>query len=274
MSPYTHQPEDLGAPRRSRGFRGSVALAALALALAVLPLACESATAPLPAGEEPALESPQAVLHAPPPHAGALLERAWAGDRMWEMVKPRPPGLGTPEDQTVPFYVLAPVDAADPLSPPAEIPGVFRVGGRDHVVPTPPGNRGSFRGVARTVAVQYPGWSPGPPFDDTACEVVPHADDDRIAWAWVEVAGLVEGVGHPCGRVAFVFAVDLEEDTCIRPITNLERLQAAIDQGLVNAVRPPEPPWPVAIRPMTAQGEGTTAPVAPSDCVPAGERVG
>lgn len=264
MSQHSHHHDDPGAPGGSRRSGGIAAFAALALA--VLPLACESAIAPVPAGEEPSL-TPQAALQGPPDRDTPLLERAWSGDRMWEMLKPRPPGLGTPEERTVPFYVLAPVTADDPLSPPAEIPGVLRVGGRDHVVPTPPGNRGSFRAVARTVALEHPGWAP---FSPAGCDVV--VDDARIAWAWVEVAGLAEGTGHPCGRVAFVFAVQLEGESCPRPITNLERVQAAIDQGLVNASRPPEPAWPAAIRPMTEPGEGHTAPTAPSDCVEAGER--
>jgi hypothetical protein len=267
MHRHSHYHDDTDAPPRSRRSSGTAALAALTLT--VLPLACESATAPAPPGEELALDPPQAVLHGPADHSAVLLERAWSGDRMWEMLKPRPPGLGTPEAQTVPFYVLAPVTAGDPLSPPAEIPGVLRVGGRDHVVPTPAGNRGSFRAVARTVALEHPGWAP---FSPAGCDVVD--EDPRIAWAWVEVAGLAEGTGHPCGRVAFVFAVQLDGEECLRPVTNLDRVQAAIDQGLVNASRPPEPAWPATIRPMTEPGKEHTAPAAPSGCVPAGERVG
>jgi hypothetical protein len=266
MSQLNHADKDPS--RRSRRWGGAVALGAIALA--VLPLACESATAPVPGGEEPALDPPPAVLQGIPNHAAVLLERAWGGDRMWEMLKPRPPGLGTPEEQTVPFYVLAPVIAGDPLSPPAEIPGVLRVGGRDHVVPTPAGNGGPFRAVARTVALEHPGWEPAPLFGPAQCDNVVH--DDRVAWAWVEVAGLTEGTGHPCGRIAVVFAVQLDGESCPMPITNLERVHEAIDQGLVNASRPPEPAWPVAIRPMTEQGTGRTAQVAPNGCVPGGER--
>ena len=266
MSQHNHHRDNRDAPRRSRRSVGVTAFTGLALA--VLPLACESATAPVPAGEQPELHPPQAALNGPPDHSAVLLERAWSGDRMWEMLKPRPPGLGTPEEQTVPFYVLAPVTAGDPLSPPAEIPGVLRVGGRDHVVPTPAGDRGSFRAVARTVALEHPGWAP---FSPAGCDVVD--EDPRIAWAWVEVAGLAEGTGHPCGRVAFVFAVQLDGEECLRPITNLDRVQAAIEQGLVNASRPPEPAWPATIRPMTGPGQESSAPTAPSDCVPAGERV-
>ncbi len=266
MSQHNHFAQQAGARRRSRGFCGSAGFPALALV--VLPLACGSATAPLPGEEEPSLAPLHAVLHGPPDHTPPLLERAWSNDRMSEMLKPRPPGLGTPEERTVPFYVLAPVMAGDPLSPPAEIPGILVVGGRDHVVPTPTGNRGSFRAVARTVGLQHPGWDPRPPFQADHCDTVAH--DDRIAWAWVDVSG---PGGHPCGRVAFVFAVQLDGDSCVTPITNIERVGAAIDEGLVNPSRPPEPAWPATIRPMTAQGAGPTAPAAPSGCVPPGERV-
>jgi|GEM_PF-2539014 len=269
MSQSTHHHDTTDTPQRPRWLGGAAALAVLALA--VLPLACDSATAPLSPGEEVALDPPATVLHSLGGAVGPLLERAWSDDQMWEMLKPRPPGLGTPEEQTVPFYVLAPVNAGDPLSPPVEIPGVISIGGRDHVVPTPRGSRGTFRAVARTVAVQHPDWLPGPPFEEADCAAPPH--DDRIAWAWVEVSG-PPGAGHPCGRIAAVFAVQLEGEACPTSLTNLERLQAAIEQGLVNPDRPPEPAWPVAIRPMTEPGEGRTAPAAPSDCVPGGERMG
>jgi hypothetical protein len=270
MSQHNHRHPEKDLFLRPRRWGGTVALGSIALA--ALTFACESATEPLPSGEEAAPDLPHTVLQGLPEHASPLLERAWSGDRMWEMLKPRPPGLGTPEGQTVPFYVLAPVIAGDPLSPPAEIPGVLRVGGRDHVVPTPAGNQASFRAVARTVALQHPGWEPAPPFGPAQCDEVVH--DDRIAWAWVEVAGLTEGVGHPCGRIAAVFAVQLDGESCPMPITNLERVHEAIAQGLVNDARPPEPAWPVAIRPMTQPGTGGTAPVAPGDCVPGGARVG
>ncbi len=250
-----------------RGSAGSVA-AAVAF-LAFLLLACDSTTAPVPVGHDVSAEVPRAVLQGPPAHAAAILEHAWAGDRMWEMVKPRPPGLGTPEDQAVPFYVLAPMTADAPLSPPIGIPDVISIGGRDHVVPVPRGNGGTFRGTAITVGLQHPGWEAAPPFSPAECETVEH--DDRIAWAWVEVSG---PAGHPCGQVAFVYAVELETESCPMPLTNRERVHAAIDQGLVNASRPPEPAWPVAIRPMTTPGGGVTAPDAPSGCVPAGERAG
>jgi hypothetical protein len=239
---------------------------AIATVLALALVACESATAPVSTDDAVSTEPAPPLFHHAPDHVGALLERAWGSDRMWEMVKPRPPGLGTSRDQSVPFYVIAPLDAADPLSPAIHVPDFLTVGGRDHVVPTPTGNRGTFKAVARTVALQVPGWFE-PPFGADPCAAPPH--DDRIAWDWVDVTG---PGGHPCGRVAFVFAVQLDGEACPMPLTGLDRVHGAIAEGLVNPFEPDEGTWPVSIRPVTERGVGVTAPAAPSGCVTPGGR--
>ncbi len=170
-----------------------------------------------------------------------------------------------PEEKATPLYVIAPVDAAGPPSPPIEVPGLVSVGGRDHVVPAR-GGGGTAEGLARTVALQHPGWYGGPPFDEAAC--APPAHDDRIAWSWVAVGG---ATGHPCGRVAFVFAVQLDGESCPLPLTDVERVRGAIAQGLVNPFEPDEGgPWPYAIRP----GNRSTGAVTPAGgaCVAGGER--
>jgi len=240
-------------------------------ALAALPLAaCESGVVPSAPSSPPASSDALAppgdpAAHHAPAHVGALVERAWGGDVVWELVKPRPPGLGAPVDKAIGLYVIAPVNPADPLSPAIDVPGLLTVGGRDHVVPARTTGQGSFRGIARTVALQHPGWYGGPPFDAAACAAP--VEDPRIAWAWVQVDG---STGHPCGQVAFVYAVQLDGEACPLPLTSEGRVQAALAQGLVNPFEPDEGgPWPFAIRPL---GGGGSDVGAPPGCVPPGER--
>lgn len=233
-------------------------------------LGCETITEPTP---DPAEAHVAEVALNNAPHApGALFERAWGGGEVWELVKPRPPGLGADPAKATPLYVIAPVDPADPLSPAITIPDVFVVGGRDHIAPASASTaRGAgSNGIARTVALQHPNWYGGPPFDAAACAAP--ADDARIAWAWVQVGG---ADGHPCGQVAFVYAVQLEGESCPLPLTDEERVRSAIDQGLVLPFEPDEGgPWPYAIRPLSGS-RGAGGSVAPSKaCVPGGERMG
>jgi hypothetical protein len=198
-------------------------------------------------------------------NAKALFEQAWGGDGRWEMVKPRPPGLGVSVEKATELYVIAPVSAFDPLSPPVVIPGIVTLGGRDHVVPTPAGGAGSFSGVARTVALEVPGWMW---FLEPFC--APPADNPRIAWDWIEISG---PGGHPCGGVAAVYAVQLDGEECLRPLTSVARVEAAIAQGLAAATYPPgEGAWPFSIRPITSAGAGREMPAAPSECVASGAR--
>lgn len=196
-----------------------------------------------------------------------LIERAWSDGVQWELVKPRPPGIGASDDVRVRAYQIAPVAAGDPLSPPLSIPGLIEVAGRDHVMQAPRGNRGSYTAVARTVPVLVPGWQPAPPFGPAQCalpDLGPLAG--RIAWQWSDPTP------HPCGRAPQVFAVQLDGEPCVRPLTSVARVEAAERQGLVQFAFPPEPAWPYALRPITAAGTGRVAPAAPG-CVTAGERV-
>jgi hypothetical protein len=238
--------------------RSNTASVGLALCTAVLvAAACDNAGHPLEPGA--------AEAHHSAAHMGALFERAWHGDIHWGLVKPRPPGIGANDGVRVPLYQIAAVDPADPLSPPIEIPGVMALGGRDHVVRIPAGNRGEFTGVGQTVVVLLPGWSPAPPFT-TSCDAPdlgPLAD--RIAWAWLDP------VPHPCGRAPQVYAAQLDGDACVRPLTSVERIDAAAAQGLIALMAPPEEPWPFALRPLTGPGQGRTAVSAPA-CVAPGER--
>jgi hypothetical protein len=247
--------------------------APLAFALAILAptlVACDHAT--VPSSPDTALTAPAAevALHHAPSHGGALVERAWGGGTQWELVKPRPPGLGAPAGHATPLYVIAPVDPSDPLSPGIEIPGLLVVGGRDHVAPGRAVGQGGSGGTARTVALQHPGWYGGPPFDAEACAEPPH--DDRIGWAWVEVGG---ATGHPCGQVAFVHAVRLDGEPCPLPLTDEARVLQAVAEGLVLPFEPEEEgPWPFALRPMAgprdaALGGGREGP---GGCATAGRR--
>jgi hypothetical protein len=192
-----------------------------------------------------------------------VVERAWGGGAMWELVKPRPPGLGADAGRATYLYIIAPVDPTDPLSPAIDIPGFLTVGGRDHVAPTEHHDRG-FPGIARSVPLEVPGWTW---FLEPFCAApAPH---DAVAWDWVEVSG------HPCGRVATVYAVQLDGEACLIPLTSVPRVQAAIAQGLTVPGFPDEGgPWPFAIRPLTESGAGRTAPAAPTGCVAPGLRGG
>jgi len=210
------------------------------LLAAVVPLAaCEGPTHSV----EPA---DAAFSHIPDP-AGAVFEHAWGDAHKWELVKPRPPGIGASPDKAVPLYIVAPLVQGAPLSPP--IPGM--VGGRDHVVPLPGRGGGEFKGIARTVPLM-----PSDP------------EDSRVAWALVFVAGA------PGDHVPTVYAAQLDGEDCPRPLSSVERVEAAIAQGLVVPLSTPEPAWPFAVRPTTAPGQGRITIPAPSACVPPGEREG
>jgi hypothetical protein len=226
-------------------------IAPVLLAAAALLAACEHAPHPV--------EPEDARFHHGG-HLNALVERAWGDARMWELVKPRPPGLGAPGEVAIHLYLIAPVHEADPLSPPIHVPGFLTVGGRDHVVPTPAGTQGAFRGVARSVPLEVPGWTPTPPFGDDQC-AAPAVDGARIAWRWVEVSL------HPCGRVPLVYAVRLDAEECRKPLASVGRVRAAVDQGLAVPTFPEEPgPWPFAIRPLTRPGQGRVT-IEPPACI-------
>jgi hypothetical protein len=247
----------------------SVAAAALVLGLA----ACD---APRHAAGPADVDSP-AFSHTDD-HLNAMVDRAWGGDVQWEFVRPRPPGIGTGPNGVAPgleqarvrLYQIAPVDAADPLSPPIDLShlGLINIAGRDHVLAVPQQGGREFTGVGRTVPVLHPGWAPFPPFGAAQCNnfVGPDVEGD-IAWQ------RVEPTPHPCGWAAVVYGARLDGDECVRPLTTVARVEAAAAAGLVTLVFPPEPPWPFAIRPLTDAGGGRIVEAAPA-CVPAGERVG
>jgi len=209
------------------------------LAAMVALAACEQSTHPVAPADV-------AFSQAPSP-TGAVLEHAWGGDQMWELMKPRPPGIGASSEEAVHLYIVAPLVQGAPLSP--EIPGM--VGGRDHVVPLQAGNRGEFKGIARTVPLL-----PADPFDP------------RVGWAFIFVAGA------PGDQVPVAYAVQLDGEECPRPLSSAERIQAAIAEGLVVPVFPQEPAWPFAIRPTSERGQGRVTVEAPSGCVAPGMRAG
>jgi hypothetical protein len=209
---------------------------------------------------------PEPLFAASPGSSTLLVERAWGHDVQWDMIKPRPPGIGASDDIRVNAYIIAPVDPADPLSPAISIPGFIDVAGRDHVLPLPHGGRGTFRAVARSVPVVLPGWLPEPPWlaSCDAPDLGPLAD--RIAWAWLDPAP------HPCGRAPQVFAARLDGEACVAPLTSVARVEAAVEQGLVQLLHVPfEPAWNFAVRPLVMTG-GRPPLVTASACVPAGER--
>jgi hypothetical protein len=235
---------------------------ATALVVALLVSGCDTGS---PAGLVHAHELDPVFAHVGG-HANALVEGAWGADQQWELVKPRPPGIGADDGTRTRLYQIAPVVAGSPLSPALNIPGVIEIAGRDHVVRPPQGNRGTFTGIGQTVPVLLPGWEPGPPFDPAACAAPDLAAiADRIAWQWVIPTP------HPCGRAPVVYGAQLEGDACVKPLTSVERVEAAHGEGLVQLAFPPEPAWPFAIRPLTPAGRGP-APVSIPACVPAGER--
>jgi hypothetical protein len=210
-------------------------------------------------------------------HLNAMVDRAWGGDVQWEFVRPRPPGIGTTSNGVAPgleqtrvrLYQIAPVDATDPLSPPIDLThlGLINIAGRDHVLNVPQQGGRGFTGIGQTVPVLHPGWAPFPPFGPAQCNNFVGPDlDGVIAWQ------RVDPTPHPCGWAAVVYAAMLDGDECVSPLTSVERIEAAAAQGLVALVFPPEPPWPFAIRPLTAPGQGRVTVAAPS-CVAAGERV-
>jgi len=180
------------------------------------------------------------------------------GNFQWELVKPRPPGLGTPREKAIHVYQIAPVFEDDPLSPPIEVPGFITLGGRDHVIDPQRVTQGRFRAVANTVPIVFPGWNPAPPFGAEQCDIPDiGALADQIAWRWVDVSV------HPCGQVPMVFAVDFEDTDCHQPLTTVERVETAVEEGFAEFNFPPEEPWPFAIRPLTAQGQGKQMVSAP-----------
>ncbi len=206
---------------------------------------------------EPSLSSRASVT--PPLFTGALFERTWVNDHQWELVKPRPPGIGANGQVPIHIYQIAPVFEDDPLSPEIEVPGFITLGGRDHVIDMQRNLRRDFRGVANTVPVQFPGWNPLPPFGSAGCSVPDlGALSDRIAWRWVEVSV------HPCGQIPMVYAVDFEDSGCMQPLTTVEHIHKAVDEGFAELNFPPEEPWPFAIRRLTGEGQGTLAVKAPS----------
>jgi hypothetical protein len=218
------------------------------LVAAVLLAACDRSPHPL-GPDDPAFH------HDVPEHVNALVERAWGANQQWELVKPRPPGVGAPQDVAVHLYIIAPVNENDPLSPGIQV-DFLTVGGRDHVVPLPQGQQGSVRGLARSVPVVVPGWEFWtPPF----C-APPVVDEDRIAWRWLEVSV------HPCGQVPTVYAAKLEGEACRKPLTSVDRIMAAVEQDLVELDFPPEAPWPFAVRPLTAPRQGRVT-ITPPACV-------
>jgi hypothetical protein len=227
------------------------------LVLSSLFLACE------PSGG--ALAPPEPVAHhTVPDHLNALVERAWGGNVIWEMVKPRPPGVPARAHTVVWLYQIAPVDSDDPLSPPFTTPDVD-LGGRDHVVDVPGAVRPGSPALARTVPVLLPGWEPEfPPFPPIGCEAPdlgPLAG--RIAWRWVDP------VPHPCGRAPAVYAAELVEGSgCLVPLTSVDRVLQAVELGLARLEFPPEPAWPFAIRPLTAAGTGRVVQAAPACVTP------
>lgn len=262
----TLTPACAGSPPVGRRLQLQVPLIALCLVAVLAILGCESTTEPSSTPIDGTAE--QVALNSAPHDPGALFERAWGGGTVWELVKPRPPGLGADPSKATPLYVIAPVDPSDPLSPPIAVADVVTLGGRDHVAPASR-RSGGTGGMARTVALQHPNWYGGPPFDAAACAAP--TDDARIAWAWVEVGG---PTGHPCGQVAFVYGVQLEGESCPLPLTTVERVEAAVEQGLVLPFEPDEGgPWPFAIRPLGGAA-GIAGAVPPGEgCVPPGERV-
>ncbi len=194
----------------------------------------------------------------PPMNPGALFERLWEGNDQWELVKPRPPGLGVSNEKAIHIYQIAPVFENDPLSPPIDVPGFISIGGRDHVIDFRSRQKNSFRAVAITVPILFPGWMPAPPFGAEQC-VIPDLGtlNDRIAWRWVEVSA------HPCGHVPMVYAVDFEDSGCQQPLTTVDRIKSAVDAGFAEFNYPPEEPWPFAIRPLTTPGQGKQSISAP-----------
>lgn len=224
-------------------------------------VSCENIHSPVPI-EDTQLESAEFLNQssATPPHIpGALFERSWVNGYQWELVKPRPPGVGAGKDKAMNIYQIAPVFEDDPLSPGIEVPGFITLGGRDHVLDSQNLSRKNFRGIANTVVVQYPGWSPAPPFDVIQCDIPDLGTlADRISWRWLEVSV------HPCGQVPLVYAVDFEDDGCLKPLTTVERVEAAVSGGYAEFDLPPEEPWPFAIRTLTAPGQGKQVIEAPA----------
>jgi hypothetical protein len=190
---------------------------------------------------------------------GALFERVWIGDAQWELVKPRPPGVGAPEHVRTRVYQIGRVADDDPLSPPIEVPGVISLGGRDHVYSAPSGNGGTHSGLAQTVPIVLPGWYPMPPFEDVQC-APPDLGEyaGRILWRMLDVSV------HPCGVVPQVYAVDFQGDGCHEPLTSVEKIYAAVEGGFARFEIPPEEPWPFAIRPATGRGQSKGPVVAPT----------
>jgi hypothetical protein len=236
---------------------------ALSVLLAFFLISCDSSFSSM-SSEDMLLESAENLNPAsatPPSMPGALFERTWVGNYQWELVKPRPPGLGTPSDNAIQIYQIAPVFEDDPLSPPIDVPGFISLGGRDHVIKPQNVQRNRFRAIANTVPVLYPGWAPVPPFGAEQCAIPDIGDlSDQIFWRWVEVSV------HPCGQVPMVYAVDMDNNGCHQPLTTVERVEAAVVGGFAEFDFPPEEPWPFAIRPLTEPGQGKQSIAAP-DCM-------
>ena len=233
----------------------------LSLLLIFVLISCDSIQSPIETHEEQAelIENLNQSSATPPIIPGALFERSWVNGYQWELVKPRPPGVGAGKDKAMDIYQIAPVFEDDPLSPGIEVPGFITLGGRDHVLDSQNISRKKFRGIANTVVVQYPGWSPAPPFDVIQCDIPDLGSlADRIAWRWLEVSV------HPCGQVPLVYAVDFEDDGCKQPLTTVDLVHNAVDGGFAEFNFPPEEPWPFAIRPLTKQGEGLTQITSPA----------
>jgi len=233
----------------------------ISLLLIFVLISCDSIQTPIETDEVQAelIESLNQSSATPPATPGALFERTWVNGHEWELVKPRPPGIGAGNDKTLHIYQIAPVFEDDPLSPGIEVPGFITLGGRDHVLDSQKVNGRNFRGIANTVPIVYPEWSPFPPFGAAEC-AIPNLGPvaDRIAWRWVEVSV------HPCGQVPLVYAVDFEDNGCKQPLTTVELIQSAVDGGFAEFDFPPEEPWPFAIRPLTKQGEGLTQITSPA----------
>ena len=232
----------------------------LSVLLAFFMISCDTSHSSM-SSEDMLLESAENLNTAsatPPVIPGALFERAWVNSHQWELVKPRPPGIGASNEKALHIYQIAPVFEDDPLSPGIEVPDFITLGGRDHVLDSQRINGKNFRGIAITVPISYPEWAPFPPFGLAEC-AIPNIGPiaDRIAWRWMEVSV------HPCGQVPLVYAVDFEDDGCKQPLTTVERIHNAVDGGFAEFDFPPEEPWPFAIRPLTKQGEGLTQITSP-----------
>jgi hypothetical protein len=226
-------------------------------------ISCDSINSPvsLENVQSESIESLNQASVTPPLIPGAIFERSWVNGYQWELVKPRPPGIGAGNDKVLHIYQIAPVFEDDPLSPGIEVPGFITLGGRDHVIDSQQVNGRNFRGIANTVTISYPDWAPAPPFGAAECAVPdlgPVAE--RIAWRWLEVSL------HPCGQVPLVYAVDFDDDGCKKPLTTVERIESAVDGGFAAFDFPPEEPWPFAIRPLTKQGAGNVT-VHPPSCI-------